>query len=147
VVCKYLSEEIVENIITAAEKCLQRKLVTKKQLLLPNSVCITDDYYHDGDPEQFIIIFDVKVNYHRLKTAIIRYYQIPLHLQHHGLGSEIYQILEDEFKKLGCQRVTLEAITNQRESGNVVVFWEHLNFKKTPYCYPDSETCPMQKEI
>ncbi|MEG6615487.1 GNAT family N-acetyltransferase [Peptococcaceae bacterium 1198_IL3148] len=146
--CKYLSADITDVIITAAERYLHRKLITKKQRLFPDSVCIFDQFSTDGDPDQFILIFDIKFNYQGVKTAIIRYYQIPLQLQRHGLGTKIYQVLEDEFVKLGCQQIFLEAVAEEHDNNqNAIGFWERLSFKKTLYCYPDNEICPMVKKL
>ncbi|MTI82195.1 MAG: GNAT family N-acetyltransferase [Firmicutes bacterium] len=141
-----IPQETCVKILKYAEQCLQVKLQLKKSLLFPKSVYITDVNYEDDHPEKFLLIFNIKVDHLGKKTGCIRYFQIPLHMRHHGLAKKIYFILENELQDLGCQIINVEA-TIDNSSHTTVKFWEHLGFKISPYCSFENDTCPMYKQF
>ncbi len=135
---------VQQNILDFCQQTVGMKLAIKPNILFPNSVYITDLVYTDIHPEKFILIFDFRVNYYGKKAAEIKYFQIPRHLRHIGLATKIYHRLESQLKKLGCQEISVNAVTEKEE---IISFWEHLNFKKSPYCFLENEVCPMTKQL
>ncbi len=133
-----------KNLLVFCEKVTGLKLYLEHNILFPHCVFINDHTYPDIHPEKFILIFDFKLNYNQRRAAEIKYFQIPKHLRHHGCAKKIYYLLEHQLKELGCQEITVEALS---EGTGTIGFWEHLNFKKSEYCFVNDDVCPMIKHL
>lgn len=142
--CESIPADTPQKIIATVNQLLKLKSLVIEHKLFPNSIYITDNFYPEGHPEKFVLIFNISINLGNLKVGNIKYYQIPTSLHRQGFGRQIYWLIEEEFRRLHCQQVSVDATAGLHSS---IGFWQRLGFNKSPYCFKDCDVCPMYKEL
>lgn len=144
----YLPAYYTDLLRSQIEPLVGHPLTFIKHILFPKATYLTTLKHNTNEEENFYLIFEFQRDKSNNLSADIRFLQLPESIRRQGLGTKIYYLIENQLKRFGCTKISLDAIINQQDPAKTSIgFWTSVGFRKGLYSFLDEETCPMYKPI